>query len=525
MTRRLTTNGTLLTLGAALSLAAAFSAGPAGAGTPDDITVFMQNIGLGTNVTTRPQQGDLFDNFDLSPTTIGNPIIEFGAVSLDAEYLIDSEGLVQLALGLDGPMTDSDDSPLDEVIRDLRVALAQEELRRAGPDSPLVDDFIIAATDPAVPPPQPLLDATDRGVDDALSALGLVTQEQVEGLGLAQHRSDPSAPLFFFDSAEPSFEDQSLEELLDLFPEADTVRGGPDVFVLRQREPFMAPTPVGRAENVFRFVLPSPIVLPDGNTIGGGPAYNGSFAGDIFNGANAILGVRHQVTDLKGATPSEVEVFAFAYEDGLWSSVEPFGDVAVVGRDTIFVVPDGMLDVAAGFGFAAQAPGAVGSSVDDEFPGFFDPALVVPYMGPAVELPTLDELLERLRTEIAAASPTEDGAGESDEPVDDEEPAGDDSASLPEGTPEATGDGEPDTSGTDTTGGGNSSDGSFRIWVPVLVIGLGLAIGGFWIYYRTRERKKPDDGGRHRGTGDRGSAGRGHRGRRRPEGGTVAGSV
>jgi hypothetical protein len=57
------------------------------------------------------------------------------------------------------------------------------------------------------------------------------------------------------------------------------------------------------------------------------------------------------------------------------------------------------------------------------------------------------------------------------------------------------------TSTTETTlaGGGNLEGGSLRIWVPILVFlgGLAIAVGGYWVYYRTRERPRPgtDTGG------------------------------
>lgn len=45
--------------------------------------------------------------------------------------------------------------------------------------------------------------------------------------------------------------------------------------------------------------------------------------------------------------------------------------------------------------------------------------------------------------------------------------------------------------------GGNLEDGSFRKWVPITLVIFGVAVmaGGFWIYYRTRERGRPGTGG------------------------------
>ena len=63
------------------------------------------------------------------------------------------------------------------------------------------------------------------------------------------------------------------------------------------------------------------------------------------------------------------------------------------------------------------------------------------------------------------------------------------------------GTGTPSTTPTATTevsvpGGGNTEGGSFSIWIPIVL--FGVVVGGFTIYYRTRERPKqppPVDGG------------------------------
>jgi hypothetical protein len=51
------------------------------------------------------------------------------------------------------------------------------------------------------------------------------------------------------------------------------------------------------------------------------------------------------------------------------------------------------------------------------------------------------------------------------------------------------------TVGTETTlpDGGNLESGSFRVWVPIIIVlgGLAIALGGYWVYYKTRERPRP----------------------------------
>jgi hypothetical protein len=54
----------------------------------------------------------------------------------------------------------------------------------------------------------------------------------------------------------------------------------------------------------------------------------------------------------------------------------------------------------------------------------------------------------------------------------------------------------PTTTEATLPGGGNTEGGSFSIWIPIVI--LGVIVGGFTVYYRTRERTKqlpPLDGG------------------------------
>ncbi|MEE8376412.1 MAG: hypothetical protein V3S26_08850 [Acidimicrobiia bacterium] len=45
------------------------------------------------------------------------------------------------------------------------------------------------------------------------------------------------------------------------------------------------------------------------------------------------------------------------------------------------------------------------------------------------------------------------------------------------------------TTDSPTEGEDNTEGGSFSVWIPIFLFG-GLLVGGFWVYYRTRERKK-----------------------------------
>ncbi len=51
---------------------------------------------------------------------------------------------------------------------------------------------------------------------------------------------------------------------------------------------------------------------------------------------------------------------------------------------------------------------------------------------------------------------------------------------------------------TETTlaGGGNLESGSFREWVPIIIMigGIAIIVGGYWVYHRTRERPRPGTG-------------------------------
>lgn len=265
-------------------------------------------------------------------------------------------------------------------------------------------------------------------------------------------------------------------EIDDAYLPADYAQGA-DVIVVQQAEPFLPGGDGGRVENIIRLQIPEAVVLPSGQSIGGGPAYNGSFAGDIFNGANTILGIRAQ-TDPATAEVRH-ETFGFSFQNGFWNEVPPFGNVAVADSVTLFELPHQVLD-GGSFGFASfvqdgpqQVQGAVGSSAFPSLPGMLpvgDLATFVPRPF-AVDEPALAQTINDAFTVEAPVDPAPTDEPPTDDTVD----------SVTEASPTQEPPAEPP----------ESDDDSSLLPLLLLLLGGGTIAVGLWMWLTNRSGGDP----------------------------------
>ncbi len=435
----------------ALVMAVSTVAAPAQGGVAAPIEQTMQSFDFGQSFTAEPVEAGLFDNFTNSPTDVGNPIIGYGGVRIPVELLAADGPAIARVAGLDLPLT-----PIDGLSEQ-----ATREVYLAGlaANAPYSDpgDVLSYFTERSGGGPWTYGDLVDPG-----QPLQSDDTELQAGFDRFADRlvrsSDPTGgaprggwPVF---GSPEVFEGDLDGYLLVGDGEIDTTflppdyAQGADVIVVQQAKPFLPGGDGGRAENIIRLQIPEAVVLPSGQTIGGGPAYNGSFAGDIFNGANTILGIRAQ-TD-PGTAEVRHETFAFSFQNGFWNEIAPFGKVAVADSVTLFELPHQLLD-GGSFGFASfvqdgpqQVEGAVGSSAFPALPGMLpagDLATFVPRPF-AIDEPALARAINDAFTvepptdPAPVVEPTTGDAGTTVDSVNDAAPpqtadSGDDSSLLP----------------------------------------------------------------------------------------------
>lgn len=207
------------------------------------------------------------------------------------------------------------------------------------------------------------------------------------------------------------------------------------------------------------------------------PYWQSSFAGDTWEGGYLMPTITY--------SPNPFELFASRFQDGGFVQ-EDFpgfaiheGNMLVFGIDSAYLEADGPLDeLRYGLhlhwaeqpftpGFVETYPERVGRTPDD-FP--------LVRTNEPFTIGTLCCLAEAVETTTTATTTTTT-------------------------TTEAPSTTEAATSTTVATGvtevtipeGSNLESGAIRRWIPITVtiLGVALIIGGFWVYYRTHERRRP----------------------------------
>jgi len=464
----------------ALVVAVSAVAAPAQGGIAAPIEQTMQAFDFGQNVTAEPVESLLFDNFTNTPTDIGNPIIGYGGVRIPVEMLAADGPAMARVAGLDLPLTPIEGLS-EEATRGVYLAGLAADAPYSDPVAVLPYFTERSGGDPwtygdLVDPGQPLMsdDADLQSSFDRFADQLLLSDDPTGGAprGVQPIFSSPAV----FEGDLDGYLLVGDGEIDDAYLPADYAQGA-DVIVVQQAEPFLPGGDGGRAENIIRLQIPEAVVLPSGQSIGGGPAYNGSFAGDIFNGANTILGIRAQ-TDPATAEVRH-ETFGFSFQNGFWNEVPPFGNVAVADSVTLFELPHQVLD-GASFGFASfvqdgpqQVQGAVGSSAFPSLPGMVpvgDLATFVPRPF-AVDEPALAETINDAFTVEAPVDPAPTDEPPTDDTVD----------SVTEASPTQEPPAEPP----------ESDDDSSLLPLLLLLLGGGTIAVGLWMWLTNRSGGDP----------------------------------
>lgn len=452
----------------------------AGTAPPDSLPVTFEGFGL-ADAMTETVDAPLFDNFTSAPTEVGNPIVEWGAIRIDPTAWATDTPWIGRMVGLDDPI-----SPLEgydeEESREILTGLLQRQLVEGLPvdaqarygeflEAPslaatlsyadVVEVETVAGTASWDSPPDAPIDLPDF-LTGPLPEAGRQTYALVPGMdGLD---GVPDGYLIVDDDTEidPRF--------LPTIASDDDGPGGVALVAIRQESAFTAPVGGGRAENVLRLNLPAPLALPDGSTVGG-PTYNGTFAGDIFNDANLVVIARDDNGQRSHTT--------MAFGDGFWTEIPPIGFVEISGPTTVWGLPPAVLDAADGIGFATfeqdgdlQQQGSVGSSVFPAFGALLDPGSV-PTAGPreVPESPLVAEFVVAAEARLSGGTDEAADATDGDETDDLATDADDGSESA---TVESPVEGAPGTDDTDD--GGN-------LLVVLLAVGGCIAVGvGLWVW-------------------------------------------
>ncbi|MEZ5244068.1 MAG: hypothetical protein R2707_03155 [Acidimicrobiales bacterium] len=469
----------------ALFVAVSAVAAPARGGVAAPIEQTMQGFDFGQSFTAEPVESGLFDNFTNSPTDIGNPIIGYGGVRIPVDALAADGPAIARVAGLDLALTPIDGLS-EEATREVYLAGLAGNVPYSDPGEVLPYFTERSGGGPwtygdLVDPAQPLTsdDAELHAVFDRFADHLVLSGDPTGGAPRS------GRPIFGFDS--PTAFEGDLDGYL-LVGDGDIDRTflpddyaqGADVVVVQQADPFLPGGDGGRAENILRLQIPEAVVLPSGQTIGGGPIYNGSFAGDIFNGANTILGIRAQ------ADPATAEVrhetFGFSFQNGFWSEIPPFGNVAVADSVTLFELPHQVLD-GGSFGFASfvqegpqQVEGAVGSSAFPSLPGTVpvdDLATFVPRPF-AIDAPALAQTIDDAFTVETPPDSTPVDESPTSDAVDsvDDAPTADDQTGAP-----------PDTA--------DSGDDSSVLPLLLILLGGGAIAVGSWLWVSNRSGGDP----------------------------------
>jgi hypothetical protein len=458
---------------------------PAGAGTalPDSLPVTFEGFGL-ADATTETVDAPLFDNFTSAPTEVGNPIVEWGAIRVDPTAWATDTPWIGRMVGLDDPI-DPLDGYDEEESRAILTGLLQRQLEEGLPVEAQAryDEFLEAPSlantlsyadvvepatvaDPAnwENPPEAPIELPDF-LNGPLPEAGRQTYPLVPGMD--GFDGVPDGYLIVDDDTE--IDPRFLPTIA-----SDDGTGGVALVAVRQATAFSAPVGGGRAENVLRLNLPAPLALPDGSTVGG-PTYNGSFAGDIFNDANLVVIARDDNGQRSHTT--------MAFGDGFWTEVPPIGFVEISGPTTVWGLPPVILESADGIGFATfeqdgdlQQEGSVGSSVFPAFGTLLDPGSV-PTAGPrqVPESPLVAEFLAAAEARLSDGTDEAATASDGDvvgDPVGD----ADADAGVEAATVESPVEDTPETDDAD-----DADDGGNLLVVLIAVVGCIAVGGGLWV--------------------------------------------
>lgn len=471
--------------GAALATAAviATTAGIAGAGSPVPITleVTFLDAGLGSSTTAELVDPPKFDNFNSQPTDVGNQIVEWGGVRVDPMALASDARFLGDLAGLNGPIQPLDGYSGEDsgaIYRALIQAQIDDGLPPAGRQA--FDDLVIEPLSGVTPPTvADFVDVEDRlGIPPDTDAAEVA--ELLDGLGfLGDPAVGPREPVSMFPLLARFDGDLDGYLLIDSDTAIDGAylpqnfdNDGVDVIGVRQEMAFAPPLTGGRAENVLRINIPQPMQLPTGSTVGG-PTYNGSFPGDIFNNANLVIVSR----DDNGSRSQET----LAFQDGFWSPIEQIGFIGVRGDTTLFGLPPMILDAADGFGFASfvqdgpsQQEGSVGSTVVPDFGSLLDPSALESFVAPRIDIDAsgLPEIVGLVEAELATT-------------VDVPAPA-----PTPE-PPAQPADPEPTPPGEETVSTSDEGDDSSIVPLLLVLLGLGVAAAGLWLWLTARSGGDP----------------------------------
>ncbi len=257
----------------------------------------------------------------------------------------------------------------------------------------------------------------------------------------------------------------------------------------------------GQDVTLIWFEFDSPVNLNSGLAINEGivlarpdvPYWMSDFAGDTWEGGYLMPTVTYN-PDPFALTAYRFDGSGFAMQD-FPGFVYRHSNMMFVGVDSGFLAADGPLDEL-GYGlhlhwsdapftpgFVATYPERVGRTPED-----FPIIRTNPAFAPNSYCCFVEPVEETTTTTTATTTTSEAPAETTEAPATTE-------ATTTEAVVETT------LATTETTiaDGGNLDSGSFSRWVPIIVVifGIAITVGGYFVYYKTRERPRPggDAGG------------------------------